>query len=330
MAPPFARTLAAAAHRLANASRDTWTLADAILADVPEMTQGARNLASAEARLAPQLTALAAALADAEITTPTGDHYTSDGLRQLRQTAIDWPEAERQGEAAYRTHREAGAAPQPRGAFLALCAFARGEDDTCPPGVDAVAWADAIKRVADRTRGFPVTSNDVRVALGRLTNVPGRGTPAPTADAIADTLAADPALARQVIERAVQAPEVRRHVQDAAFQADLADMETEERALFAEKGWHYPEPGEVAPPAISAFHELAVLSAHACNDLARFGRLYEAADADADPRRHLDAVGRDVLAHELERLIGMAELLKAAVEGAPADLSSLFAEEEGR
>lgn len=171
--------VAAAAQRLVtDDTKDTWALADAVLAHVPEQPSGQRNdllLASGGGSVPERLATLVEALKLDGVTTPTGDPYSVSALAHLRDTAMTWPGDTRHPEAAYRTHQEAGSPNTEGGRVLAaLAVVARGEGTFKPRGLDKDAWEAACKRVADRRKGFPVAANDVRVALQRKTNLPGR------------------------------------------------------------------------------------------------------------------------------------------------------------
>ena len=170
----------AAQRLLTDDTKDTWSLADAVLAHVPNQGTGGRPGTSplAGGGFRPtdeQLTDTIAQMKSDGVTTPNGDAYTSSSLKHLRDAAMSWPEDERHPEAAYRTHQEAGSPRTDGGkALAALCAVARGEKVTRPRGLDLKAWDEACDRVRDRKRGFLVAANDVRTALKRKTNVPGR------------------------------------------------------------------------------------------------------------------------------------------------------------
>lgn len=181
------KTVSAAEELLASATRDTWSLADAILSDVPsvppsEKIRQANHVGTlAGVNVIDLLDLIAETLIERGTTTPNGDPYSTVSLEKLRETAMRWPLGERHQEAAYRTHQEAGGRDGGgRRALAALCAVARGQLVDCPAGLDAVAWGNACARVRDkRNRNRPprflVAANDLRVALERSSN-----TPAPT------------------------------------------------------------------------------------------------------------------------------------------------------
>lgn len=177
------RTIAAAEALLTSSNRDTWSLADAVLADIPERPMTRRSAASREAAnesdVLDALADVVSELASAGVATPNGDPYTVPALRMLRQTAMAWPPAERHDEAAYRTHQEAHG-DKARTALAGLCAVARHEAVDMPEGLDEVSWYDAVARVqaklGKRARRFPVAANDVRVAMARRPNTPPHGT----------------------------------------------------------------------------------------------------------------------------------------------------------
>lgn len=146
-------------------------------------------------------------------------------------------------------------------------------------------------------------------------------------DAIGNVLAGDPELAKRVVEQAVQHPDVRRHAEGAAFGAD----EAERRQVYADRGMRYPEPGDLPEPArANVFHALAVLTGDARHLLGRFARAWEAQAGDPNAAYRLDAQGIAILVRDLTDIIDKADLLRTALQGAPADLSDLLAEEGGR
>lgn len=152
-----------AAEALAtNRARDTWRLADAI-------RDAVRNDNSAEFQ------DLAERLEKDGLTKPSGESYDLWSLRRLWRVAILWPQDKRHAEASYRTHQEAGGPNDANGRMLtALCAAARGENATRPSHVDPINWSATCDRIRARQRGFKVTANDLRLVIGRLTNLPNR------------------------------------------------------------------------------------------------------------------------------------------------------------
>jgi hypothetical protein len=175
----YDQVVRAATRLVTDDTKDTWGLADAVLAHVPEEQSGKRSdllPASGEGGSVPErLSALAKRLGKEGVTTPVGEQYSQDSLRHLRDTAVAWAPSDRFNEAAYRTHQEAGSPKTEGGKVLAaLAAIARGEAASKPRGIDADAWAKAVTRVESRTKGFLVAANDVRMALKRQPNVPGR------------------------------------------------------------------------------------------------------------------------------------------------------------
>ena len=180
-------TIVRAAQRLlTDDTKDSFGLADAVLAYVPAGSgeQGRRTDLSpregGEVRSVPeQLKALAALLTDDGVHTPKGGNYTLKGLTHLRETSMAWPPSKRYAEAAYRTHQEAGSPMTDGGKVLAaLIGIARGENKRMPTlddePLDPEKWNKAVYRVQTRRKGFGVAANDLRTALGRRTNNPGR------------------------------------------------------------------------------------------------------------------------------------------------------------
>lgn len=165
---PEFQSLPAMEGLMATTSRDTWTLADALVADIPGNNDGET--------VGERLTRIVAAARERELVTPNGDLYTEGALWMLRKTALAWPVEERHPEAAYRTHLEArGTDSRGRVVLAALCAYARNDTAPCPKGVNAQAFLAARRRVAAkaaRGRRFPVSANDLRLALGNAENVP--------------------------------------------------------------------------------------------------------------------------------------------------------------
>jgi hypothetical protein len=178
------RTVEAAEVLLASATRDTWSLADAVLADVPSSGYGGdRKSSTSREGLDPvfdQLEQIVHVLTEQGITTPNGEPYGASHLATLRSTAMLWPKEQRQPEAAYRTHQEA-TSPDTRGgrALIALCAVARGEKPRRPRDIDAAAWGEAVARVREKRERakpprFMVAANDLRLAMDRRPNIPDR------------------------------------------------------------------------------------------------------------------------------------------------------------
>lgn len=178
------KTITVASELLFASDRNTWKLADAILADVPNRPEGRpRNLplageVSEESSIEDLLADIVAEMDDLGITTPNGDPYTTASLANMRHTAMAWPLAERHDEAAYRTHQEAGGRDGlGRKMLAALCKVAQGKRVVCPDEVDPDAWATAKKRVLDK-KGKPrppkllVSANDLRTAMKRKINTP--------------------------------------------------------------------------------------------------------------------------------------------------------------
>ena len=177
------RTVEAAEALMTGTSRGSWSLADALVADVPDRGHGGdrSQVLSGEHLPDPLITVngqlgnIAMALEESGITTPNGDAYSVDRLRILRATAIAWPENERHPEAAFRTHQEIGS-DQRRAVLDALCRYANGEtvENPDPSWIEDAAFDEACQMVETaraRKRGYPVPANAVRVAMQRKPNV---------------------------------------------------------------------------------------------------------------------------------------------------------------
>ena len=230
-----------AAQRAVNDdTKDTWVMADAILAHVPGGSgeQGRRTDLSpreeGEVSSVPdRLKYLAHMLTVEGVTTPSGGNYTAKSLTNFRDTAMIWSPDERFADAAYRTHQEAGSPTSDGGRVLAaLVKVAHGDESVVrPKGIDPEAWIKAIDRVANRRKGFKVVANDVRVALKRKTNNPGdRDKPdADDADVLADASAEDLVdnIDPATLEAAYQ--ESRKRQVQAQFDAELDGMTDTEK-----------------------------------------------------------------------------------------------------
>jgi hypothetical protein len=184
------QTLAAMEAVMSAESRDTWRVADALLADVPACPQGGAHAAAARwsahgdasrtrahdaSGVADRLRQIAAAAGEEDLTTPGGEPYSVASLSFLRSMAIAWPPDQRHAEAAFRTHKMAGGIDnRGRVVLAALCALARGEDAARPENVDQDAWEAACIRVREkgnrrRPSGFLVSAGDFGAALKRPT-----------------------------------------------------------------------------------------------------------------------------------------------------------------
>jgi hypothetical protein len=153
----------AAERLLTDETKDTWTLADAVLAHVPEGSQGGNTQHSPD--IGGMLRSLADQLKQDGVTTMTNTAYTVSSLTHLRDTAVAWPKTERYTEASFSTHREAAENKAAREALGALVNVARGGTPNRPRGFDLRAWNEAVGRVRNRTRdGFKVSVDDVRIA----------------------------------------------------------------------------------------------------------------------------------------------------------------------
>lgn len=175
------KTVTVAGELLFTSNRDTWKLADAVLADVPPSPPARGVTGDGTELLVEDLLAdIVAEMEDLGITTPNGDPYTAASLERMRETAMAWPANERHEEAAYRTHQEAGGRDSlGRKMLAALCKVAQGKRVSCPEEVDPDAWAAAKKRVLDkkskpRPPKLLVSANDLRTAMKRKVNTPLR------------------------------------------------------------------------------------------------------------------------------------------------------------
>jgi hypothetical protein len=244
----YEKVVQSAEKLLHDDTKDTWGLADAVLAYVPDATEvRVANLRHAsippskgESTVPNQLRALADKMEKDEVLTPTGNYYTESSLKHLRDAAMIWPRKERHTEAAYSTHRDAGSPAKLKGEVLAaLCAVARGEYDDDPlelkpDGVGAKAWRAAVKRVEKRDGGFLVTANDIAVALKKQPNSK-RSNGAPTVQAIKDAVdagaldAEDLAELGDVIQEAADIQEAQdQDLQDrTGYEAELGAAGTE-------------------------------------------------------------------------------------------------------
>lgn len=176
-----------------NDTQGVWRLADAILAHVPAEDPG-RKPDNEGTRVPSLLESLAHDLEADGIRATSGDPYRVSTLSKMRAVAAAYPEGERFPEAAYRTHQEARTTVTGKRVLRELCKFARGETCRRPHDVgadgglivSAAAWDEAKLRIQNRTSGYAVAANDIRVALSRKTNVP---TPdSETLDALKDKL----------------------------------------------------------------------------------------------------------------------------------------------
>lgn len=150
-------------------SRDTWSIADAILADVPDESHG--DFSTRVERFE----AIAREMADRDLLAPNGQPYTVDALRHLRNTAIAWPENERHSWASYRTHQEAGGRDSiGRVALAALVEFAENGSVITPSNLDVDAFEQAIDMVGNSKARYPVSANALRTALEKKRNIPAR------------------------------------------------------------------------------------------------------------------------------------------------------------
>lgn len=175
----YERVRLAAERLLRDDAHDRWALADAVLEAVP--SGNGRNQHSPRAgEMLDQLANLTDQLTADGVQTPLGEPYTVSALENLRETAMAWPFDDRHDQAAYRTHQEAGSPKTDGGKVLAaLCAVVRREQVRRPSIAEVEAWRSAVERIEakmarPRTPRFPIAANDLRAALGRQANVPGR------------------------------------------------------------------------------------------------------------------------------------------------------------
>lgn len=170
----FDHTERAVADDMISANRSNWSIADAIVADIPDETPGSYQVATHVANwsIPQRLAMLADHLESHGLFNSRDEPYTAESLRHLRNTAIAWPEGTRHPHASFRTHQEASR-PQSRGgiALAALSAVARGETVTCPDGFDPDAFDKASARVMEARGRFAVSANALRVAMERRANV---------------------------------------------------------------------------------------------------------------------------------------------------------------
>ena len=265
MTATYEQVVKAAQRLVTDDTKDTWGLADAVLAHVPEQQSGKRNdltPASGGGSVSNELADLAKQMKDDGISTQNGDPYTGSSLGHMRDTAMAW-QTVRHPEAAYRTHQEAGSPTTDGGKVLAaLCAVARGEKPVKPRGIDADAWNKAVARVQARRKGFPVAANDVRVALERKVNVP-TAAPAVTPAAVKAAVAAgdldlgevvddaDPE-EQEAIEQRVRKNRVKRQI--AAGEEGMTDAELEESDKEMEALGNMANAVATAAKSLGTFH----------------------------------------------------------------------------
>ena len=164
----------AAERLLTDETKDTWGLADAVLAHVPSAGHGG-DRKSEDADQTPEIRGLIRDLVDRlkddDIVNPKGSFYTFSGLTGLREAAMAWPKADRYDEASFSTHQES-TSKERRQVLAALVAVANGDKPNRPRGFDLQAWNAACDRIRKRTHGFPVSVDDVRIARKAKTTRP--------------------------------------------------------------------------------------------------------------------------------------------------------------
>jgi hypothetical protein len=148
-----------------HSQRDRWSLAYALLADMP------LDLAPAAVR---KITDdLCAEMFDLGLSLPNGAPYHPAYLQGQRKVAIAWRPEERQAEASFEAHAEHTGESRP--VLLALCAVARGEQVERPLGTTPISWDAAVAKTKTRKMGYMVQAQAVRMALGkRAKNTPTR------------------------------------------------------------------------------------------------------------------------------------------------------------
>lgn len=188
-----------AAEALAtSASRDTWQLADAVLAAVPALPNGG-NRAEQRGGVTPvpeALRELADQLAIDGVVNSRGEPWTRDTLDDLRDTAMRWPPAERLPACAFYTHREAKSADR-KLALRELVAYAEGK---AVDGIEERIRERIDNRVARGAR-YLVAVDDMRLHLGRQpTRWPPPGATPATPEQLAAALA-DPERVAEAVEQ---------------------------------------------------------------------------------------------------------------------------------
>lgn len=164
----YDRIVQAAERLLSDDTKDTWGLADAVLAHVPEKPEGRPVGYSPEhggVTVKQQLSLLVADMKLDGVITTKGEPYTAAALRHLRDAAVAWAKDERHVEASFSTHKEAAERKDGTKVLSALCAIARGESVARPRGFDLNAWNEAVQRIRTRKSGFQVAVDDIRIVF---------------------------------------------------------------------------------------------------------------------------------------------------------------------
>jgi hypothetical protein len=248
----------AALARAAGDSSGAWRLADALVAEIPERQHGKAVTAANGRDVTTVIADIVADLDRTGVETPAGGGYTVAGLRELRLVALGWPRLQRQPEAAFRTHQEVGTTDERARAILrALCQAARSQRYSWPGkklGIDRDTWNLAINGVIRKVGAgnrYPVSANDVRIALERKTNVPPKGNgaiPVTRETAIAAVEAMDEdtkiAVVQAIVSSAPSTSEVAISTHEALNDRADADRMDYELQVIAQGG-RIPSQGEV-------------------------------------------------------------------------------------
>jgi hypothetical protein len=170
----YAAVRAAAEALATSASRDTWTLADAVLKAVPERRNG-RNSGGTPA-VSDLLREMADRLAADGVTGARGEPYAQGTLDWLREVALAWPVATRLPSCAFNTHATAKGAER-QAALRKLAAYAEGQ-----PAADvAERIRERIDNRVARGARYLVSVDDLRLVLGQAPTRADAEAPAPPA-----------------------------------------------------------------------------------------------------------------------------------------------------
>lgn len=180
----------AAMGRAVGESAGAWALADALAAEMPNEHGKRNDLGELSSDVATKLQRIAYDLTADGIETPAGGEYTCASLRDLRLVALGWAPADRHANVAFRTHQEAGTSNAWQRAVLAALSDAASSgafDQPVDLDVDEEAWQRAVVSIQRKIKAhnrYPVSANDLRIALKRKPNVPDKDKDTSTANAM--------------------------------------------------------------------------------------------------------------------------------------------------